>query len=324
MSTSKSQRLVNLVICLLNRDHFISAEQIRYTVQGYEESSTQSSFERTFERDKAELEAAGVHLETGVTMDNEATPGYRIRRADVELPPLELTPRAAGVLAVVSEVWSGAARNAELTGALTKLRAAGIRPQLSAPVAAEPGDSRELELAADLAEYSTKNLVAKFCHTGAGEHVPQARTLEPWLVGTHDAHWYVVGYDHDRDDVRCFRISRIAELKAVKNSTAQQPRPPIEEVQRILEDSVRAFDPNIDARVWVAKDSGAELRAHAHASRDYTLDGVPGDELELTSVSLVTVAELVAGAGVNARAFDPPQLVDSVIGTFRAALEAAS
>lgn len=324
MSTSKSQRLVNLVICLLGRDQFISAEQIRYTVQGYEESSTQSSFERTFERDKAELEAAGVHLETGVTMDNEATPGYRIRRSDVELPPLELTPRAAGVLAVVSEVWSGAARNAELTGALTKLRAAGIRPKLSAPVAAEPGDSRELELAADLAEFSTKNLVVTFCHTGAGEHVPRPRTLEPWLVGSHDAHWYVVGYDHDRDDVRCFRISRIAELKAVKNSAAQHPRPPIEEVQRILDESVRAFDPSIDARVWVAKGSGAELRAHAHASRDHTLEGVPGDELELTSVSLVTVAELVAGAGRNARAIDPPRLVDSVIGTLRAALEGAS
>lgn len=322
MSTSKSQRLVNLVICLLSREQFISAEQIRYTVQGYEDSSTQSSFERTFERDKAELEAAGVHLETGPTMDNEATPGYRIRRADVELPPLELTPRAAGVLAIVSEVWSGAARNAELTGALTKLRAGGIRPQLTAPVAAEPGDSRELELAADLAEYSTKNLVVTFCHTGAGEHDPLPRRLEPWLVGTHDAHWYVVGYDLDRDDVRCFRLSRIAELKPVKNQTATHSRPPVEEIQRILEESVRTFDPSIDARVWVADGSGAELRAHSHRSRESVLDGVEGDELELTSVSLVTIAELVAGACINARAIEPPELVDAVIGTLRAALEA--
>ena len=324
MSTSKSQRLVNLVICLLSREQFISAEQIRYTVQGYEDSSTQSSFERTFERDKAELEAAGVHVETGPTMDNEATPGYRIRRADVELPPLELTPRAAGVLAVVSEVWSGAARNAELTGALTKLRAAGIRPQLAAPVAAEPGDSRELELAADLAEYSTKGRVVRFCHTGAGEHEPLPRRLEPWLVGTQDAHWYVVGYDLDRDDVRCFRLSRIAELTPVKNQSAQHSRPPVEEIQRILVESVRTFDPNIDARVWVAQGSGAELRAHSHDSRESILDGIEGDELELTSVSLVTVAELVAGAGPHARALEPPVLVDSVLGTLQAALEAAS
>ena len=58
-----------------------------------------------------------------------------------------------------------------------------------------------------------------------------------------------------------------------------------------------------------------------HRQRGTALGGVDGEELELSSVSLVTIAELVAGAGPNARALEPPELVDAVTGTLRAALE---
>lgn len=319
MPTSKSQRLVNLVICLMSRERFLSADTIFHTVQGYEESATYEAFLRTFERDKGELERNGVHIEVGETP--EATAGYRVRRADIELPPIELTPRAAGVLAVVGEVWSGAARNAELSGALSKLRAAGIRPSLSAPVEIEADtvNSRELALAADFSEFSARDQVATFSHTGVGARAPLVRRLEPWLVGSHDGHWYVVGHDLDRDDVRCFRLSRIADVTSGPRGGATHPRPPIEEVQRILEASVRAFDPIIDARAWVASGAGAVLRSRAQRAVPAERRGVPGDELELTGISVNTATELIAGAGTNAVALAPPRLVDAVVSTLRAA-----
>lgn len=321
MATSKSQRLVNLVICLLSRSDFQSARQIRASVQGYEDSISDEGFARTFERDKAELEAAGVILEMGRSRDADESIGYRIRRDDVEFPPLDLTPRAAGVLAVVGAVWAGAERNAELTGALNKLRAAGIHPEPSTLVEGRAGDPRELEIAADLAEYAGSGQVVTFSHTPAGETEPSTRVLEPWLVASREGHWYVVGYDREREAVRSFRISRITHL-AAGNGAASHPRPAAAEVQQILDASVRAFDANISARIWVAQDTSAELRACARASTVQQRAGVAGEVLEVPSASLVRLTRLVAGAGIHAVALDPPELVAAVRTTLRTATEA--
>ncbi|WP_333620201.1 helix-turn-helix transcriptional regulator [Dietzia sp.] len=322
MSTSKSQRLVNLVICLMSRQQYISAEAIASTVQGYEDSANHNAFLRTFERDKAELEKSGIRIDVGETPEGPL--GYLIHRADIELPPIEPTPRAAAVLAVVGEVWSGAARNAELSGALTKLRAAGIRPELGVPVEVESDavDSGELTVAAEFAELSTQRKVATFSHAAVGAETPRTRTLEPWLVGSQGGHWYVVGHDRDRDGVRCFRLSRVAEVKAVTSgsgATAAAERPPIPEVQRILESTVRAFDPVVDAWVWVANGVGAVLRSRAASSTPTELDGVAGEELEIPGITLNAATELVAGAGSRAVALAPESLVDSVVSALTAA-----
>lgn len=324
MATSKSQRLVNLVICLLSRSDYQSARQIRATVQGYEDSASDEAFARTFERDKAELEDAGVILEKGTSRDVDEAIGYRIRRDDVELPPLDLTPRAAGVLAVVGAVWAGAERNAELTGALNKLRAAGIQPELTAPVEGAAGDPRELEVAADLAEYAGTGNVVGFTHTPAGETVPAERSLEPWLVASREGHWYVVGYDRGREAVRSFRISRIANLRVHQDTVATHPRPSSSEVQAILDAAVSAFDATVSARIWVARDTAAELRACARQTTPQERNGVPGDLLDIPSASLVRLTRLVAGAGVHAVALEPAELVASVCTTLRTAAEAAS
>ncbi|MFZ2261590.1 MAG: DNA-binding transcriptional regulator, partial [Luteococcus japonicus] len=95
MAPRKSERIVNLTICLLSARRFLPKEQIREIVEGYNGLSD-ANFERTFERDKDELRAMGVPVETGhneTFFDDE--PGYRIRRADFEFPPVEFTPAEA-------------------------------------------------------------------------------------------------------------------------------------------------------------------------------------------------------------------------------------
>jgi lipopolysaccharide/colanic/teichoic acid biosynthesis glycosyltransferase len=56
MAPRKTERILNLTICLLVSGHYLSKSRIREAVEGYHDLSD-AAFERTFERDKDELRA---------------------------------------------------------------------------------------------------------------------------------------------------------------------------------------------------------------------------------------------------------------------------
>ena len=99
VSRSRTERLVNLVICLLSTRRFLTAAQIAATVPGYEhdpeDPRDHEAFQRKFERDKAELRDLGVPLETGRLSAFDSIDGYRIARQDYELGEIELAPDEA-------------------------------------------------------------------------------------------------------------------------------------------------------------------------------------------------------------------------------------
>jgi proteasome accessory factor B len=96
VSRSRTERLVNLVICLLSTRRFLTAAQIAATVPGYEHDPSDprehEAFQRKFERDKAELRDLGVPLETGTTSAFDSEAGYRI--APPRLRPARSAARA--------------------------------------------------------------------------------------------------------------------------------------------------------------------------------------------------------------------------------------
>ncbi|HZE51352.1 MAG TPA: WYL domain-containing protein, partial [Jatrophihabitantaceae bacterium] len=63
MSRRKTERLLNLVVCLLATRRYLTAGQIRRAVPGYPDSD--EAFKRMFERDKEELRELGIPLEVG-------------------------------------------------------------------------------------------------------------------------------------------------------------------------------------------------------------------------------------------------------------------
>ena len=64
MTTRKTERILNLTICLLVSDRYLPKSRIREAVEGYHDLSD-AAFERTFERDKDELRSLGVPIEVG-------------------------------------------------------------------------------------------------------------------------------------------------------------------------------------------------------------------------------------------------------------------
>ncbi len=105
MATSKIERLMNLVIALLSTRQFLTAEKIRDSVAGYNDSANYEAFSRMFERDKNELRDLGVPLETGLAGRFSTVEGYRINRNAYELPDVDLTSEESAAVAVAVQLW---------------------------------------------------------------------------------------------------------------------------------------------------------------------------------------------------------------------------
>ena len=137
MATSKIERLMNLVIALLSTRQFLTAEKIRDSVAGYNDSANYEAFSRMFERDKNELRDLGVPLETGLAGRFSTVEGYRINRNAYELPDVDLTSEESAAVAVAVQLWESPELISAAQSALLKLRAAGV--QVDSEVSAAPG-----------------------------------------------------------------------------------------------------------------------------------------------------------------------------------------
>lgn len=217
MAPRKSERIVNLTICLLSAPRFLPKQQIREVVEGYRDLSD-AAFERTFERDKDELRALGVPVETGhneALFDDE--PGYRIRRSDFEFPPVEFTPAEATALGAAARVWQQASVAEQTVSALAKLRAAGVEPDTDRLAALEPSVSAREPAFDTIWTATLQRRRVRFQYRGGA----QERELEPWSVTWRKGSWYVLGHDRTRDEPRMFKMSRITstpQLDAARGS----------------------------------------------------------------------------------------------------------
>src|SRR5262249_32844080 len=142
VSRSRTERLVNLVICLLSTRRFLTAAQIAETVPGYEHNPEDprdhEAFQRKFERDKAELRDLGVPLETGTASIFDSEPGYRIGRGEYAPPAVRREGDGAGGVGLPPGLGRHAGLAAAASSALTKLRAAGMDVDPHATLGVEP------------------------------------------------------------------------------------------------------------------------------------------------------------------------------------------
>ncbi len=320
MAISKVERLLNLVIALLSTRQFLTAERIRESVAGYEESTTFEAFSRMFERDKSELRDLGIPLETGAAAGYSAAEGYRIDRSAYELPEIDLTSAEAAAVAVAVQMWESPELASAAQSALLKLRAAGVQVDQEAAhaVTAVPARTRGSEPAlGKLLAAVDAGRAVRFRHRGAANEPFREREVEPWGVVTRRGRWYLVGHDRDRDDVRTFRLSRIDDDVTVHGPGGAVRKPDGVDLRAIV-DRVTSGPGGGYATVWVAdgraqdlRRIGTVLRAQRIGERDGTVLSVPvgfGD----------WIARLVTGHGADAVVLDPPELRDEVLGRLQA------
>lgn len=312
MAARRAERLVNLVICLLSTRQFLTAERIRDAVPGYEgadgSKATDEAFKRMFERDKAELRELGIPLETGRNSHFDSEDGYRIRRGDYELPPIEFDAAEAAAVGLAARLWQSATLGEPARQALIKLRAAGTEVRAAdAPGAVPHLDASDPSLPA-LLEAARTSTVVRFDYQKSGAGTAQRRTLEPWGVLSWRRRWYVAGFDRDRGEARSFRLSRIAGPVETVGKPHAFERP--EKVD--LLDLVAGRGPGEDrlALVRVSGSGAGQLRRIAQSE----VDGV----LTISFLDTQWLARIIAGAGSSATALEPPDLVAAVVERLRA------
>lgn len=217
--TRKAERLLNLTAYLLESGRPVTSRQIQQTVPGYSESP--EAFRRMFERDKQDLRETGVPIELAPTGPLEEEEGYQIPKERYYLPELELADDeiaalwlAAGLLRLPDP---GSARAAllRLTGVAP---AEDDRANLSWLVAdlglSEPALPRAFHA---VAEHKRLTFPYPSKKTGGAAE----RTLDPYGLVYRKGAWYLVGRDHDSDEVRSFRLDRmLGELRLVDPSAS--------------------------------------------------------------------------------------------------------
>ncbi|MFC0626743.1 helix-turn-helix transcriptional regulator [Kribbella deserti] len=313
MSARKSERLLNLVICLLVARTYVTKERIREVVEGYA-GLTPDAFEKMFERDKDELRDLGIPIEMG-TIDKFFSDdiGYRIRRDVFELPEVHLEPDEAAVLGVAARVWQHASLAEATSSAVLKLKAAGIQTDQSALSAIEPHVGASEPAFDPLWSAVVTRTVVTFEHLRSGAAKPTKRTLEPWGIVSWHGRWYVVGRDRDREATRMFRLSRIGgNVKTI--GSPQAFTVPAGTDLRGLVSELAPPPPTSEAKIRARAGSCVSLRRRATAVEPYE-EG--WDLLHVPYADAGVLAEEIASYGPQAVVDAPGDVLDGVLRRLR-------
>lgn len=328
MSASRTERLLNLLIALLNTTYGLRRSELRDKVY-HDTSSTDVAFGRMFERDKGELRRFGFDVETvtdkGWGSDDPATTRYRIGKDSNRLPDVSLTPAECTVLMLAAQLWEHAALGSAALDAVRKLQASGGLVDAELPAGVQPRIRPAGQAFEDLVAAMHAQHPVSFRYLAGSTGKEEERLVEPWGLGSRFGQWYLVAHDRARGDKRVFRLSRLTSAVTVLEK--ENFTPPADfnvraELAGLAELPVRT------AAVEVRTGRLRGLRKRAlPAPAAGTGTGLPGtgrDRLSVPFRDVETLAEELASYGPLAVAVSPPELVSSVRRRLAAAADFAA
>src|SRR5450759_672075 len=264
----KTERLLNLVICLLYTRQPLSKAKIRDAVPQYGTTASVEAFDRMFERDKDELRDLGIPLVTeplDAFFDDE--PGYRIDRREYALPEISFAADELAVLGLASRAWAQASLAGPAAQALRKLKAAGVERDDSSLIGIEPR-VRTAEPAFEKAKKAVlERIPVTFTYRAAGSGEGTTRHVQPWGIASWHGRWYLTGFDTDRDALRGFRLGRIEGEVVTEGKAASYEVPIGHEPRAMISNMVVERDP-LPAVLLVRAGAGHSLRRRARAVED--------------------------------------------------------
>lgn len=273
---SKVQRWLDLIAYLVGRHFPVPVEELMERLPAYSRDwrggteTVRASVRRKFERDKDELRALGIPLETvtySVNYGMEEDQGYRISKKNLYLPYLKLlreetrpppppaASRAPSVLAdadlfqlapdgsieipgeaAADMVWgldelsdlpgfpmAPAARSAfrKLTFDLDPqmgLRREETKKQIVFTV--PPETTRAEEFLDALSDALLRRKKVSFIYHGIERDQTTHREVRPYGLLFKHSHWYLVGWDEDREAERVFRVDRMETVRVNPSAPA--------------------------------------------------------------------------------------------------------
>ncbi len=208
------ERILNLLAFLLTVHRPVSADEIRMTVAGYDQSSDEA-FRRMFERDKDLLRQLGIPLELQATDGWEVEHGYVVPPDAYALDDPGLTDEERAALWLAAQVIrvGGQAAGSDALLKLGGAPAGGVVEPLAADLGAESDILGDVFLA-----------VAERRWIGF-DYKGSRRQVAPYGLVHRRGHWYAVGPERsDLAVVKAFRLDRAGDVR-LSEQAGQFERP---------------------------------------------------------------------------------------------------
>ncbi|HEX6301925.1 MAG TPA: WYL domain-containing protein [Acidimicrobiia bacterium] len=298
------ERVLNLLIYLLESPTPVTSNDVRNTVHGYADQSDEA-FHRMFERDKNVLRRLGVPLKLEALDAWEIDEGYTVDPDEYAIPDPGLNQEEHMALSVAARMVRLGGTEAGVA-AIIKLggmeRGDGLEP-----LGADLGEGAEV-LGELFGAVSDRRKV-EFTYRG------HLRPVEPYGIAHRRGHWYLVGNTPDGE--RMYRVDRIEDLMVGEEPDAFR-KPKGFDIKRAVDSQPweTGSDPVVAAKVRFDTEVGW------WAARSL---GLPDPKAELTATVDVANRDAFVGwvlsFGASAEVLDPPEMREAVTARVDEALD---
>lgn len=295
-------RQLNLTFALLNADTKKPLDWITTHVDGYA-NRTPLALEKLIERDIKDIRRIGVPA-------HYAKRHVWIDKSRYELGQISLNEDEANALGLAVDLAQHGTLGAIARAGWTKLASTGVKRNFQPPViAAITNDISQTD--PDTIRGISACIQAKVRitvdYTAAPGQSHQRRVLEPWGLVTFKHRTYVVGWDTKKDDTRCFRISKLSNVRKARNQ--ENLKEPFADPQQIVTELLRG-EP-VCAEITVEPGSAEELaqlgqrypNAQPHGD-SIVIDGVDREHLVRTIASAAPFVLQIAPADIRQEVVD--------------------
>jgi proteasome accessory factor C len=315
--TEKLIRQLSLISFLMAERRPVTALEIKQEVEGYSDMNDEA-FARRFYADRAELGELGIELkvEKGTEGYYEAE-NYSLPPENFYLPPIEFTDQELAALRTALHLLDGQFAYAEPFRLALQQLSWGKPSPLSAPenrtvslavTAAAGGRELSQRLAKiETAIFRRKTIV--FDYYTIGRDTQESRKVNPYHLLFRGGQFYLIGYSHERGDVRVFRLSRIRGKVAYVTKAEHDFPPPkdFDHREYATRTEWQLGETRGSAQVWISdRIDWLVLRHFGHAGTVTETDG--GVILETEYSDPRALVSWVLGLAEHARVVGPPEL----------------
>jgi len=316
--TEKLIRQLSLISYLMAERRSVTALEIKQEVEGYS-GMNDDAFARRFYADRAELESLGIELKVDKPADGSyEAESYTLPPENFYLPAIEFTDAELGALRMALSLLDGEFAYAEpLRLALQQLSWGKPSPLASpgqgAVALAQTAEAGGRELSQRLSKIETAIFRRKtivFDYYTIGRDAEEKRKVDPYQLLYQRGQFYLIGWSHERQDIRVFRLSRIRGKVSYSSKAEHDFSRPQDFDHRwyATRTDWQLGEPRGTARVWLSGNVDWLVERHfGHAGTIEKADG--GSVFETEYADERAIVSWVLELGDRARLLDPPELV---------------
>jgi proteasome accessory factor C len=324
--TEKLIRQLSLISFLMAERRSVTALEIKQEVEGYS-GMNDDAFARRFYADRAELESLGIDLKVDKPADGSyEAESYTLPPENFYLPAIEFSDSELGALRMALSLLDGEFAYAEpLRLALQQLswgKPSPLGTPDTQPVAlAQTAEAGGRELSQRLSKIETAIFRRKtivFDYYTIGRDAEEKRKVDPYQLLYQRGQFYLIGYSHERQDIRVFRLSRIRGKVSYSSKAEHDFSRPEDFDHRwyATRTDWQLGEPQGTARLWLSSRVDWLIKRHYGHAGALTpaadADDAPADGavFETEYADPRAIVAWLLELGDRARLLGPPELVD--------------